>query len=100
MKKRGLLSYALVDLRTVATDKTDRVARGFKVVPYEMPGGACAAYYPETNPLVPLYSRDQQSGTRTSKSIPVRLFPSKTSGAHVEAAGEQVTFLKKDKAHA
>jgi hypothetical protein len=89
MKKRALLPYALVDLRTVATDNTERVARGFKVVPYDMPAGACAAYYPETNGLVPLYSRDEQSGTPTSKSIPVRIFPGKTSGPDVEAAGDK-----------
>ena len=44
-------------------------------------GCACAAYYPETNGLVPLYSRDRQSGTPTSKSVPIRIFRSETAEA-------------------
>jgi len=73
MDRRKLAPNDLVDLTTVSTDDSVRVARGFRVVPYEMPSGACAAYYPETNGLVPLYSRDEQSGTPTSKSVPVRV---------------------------
>src|SRR5215831_8437614 len=73
MDRRKLAPDDLVDLTTVSTDDSIRVARGFRVVPYEMPSGACAAYYPETNGLVPLYSRDEQSGTPTSKSVPVRV---------------------------
>jgi molybdopterin-dependent oxidoreductase alpha subunit len=79
MEKRGLAPYQLIDLKTVATDNTRRIACGFKVVPYDMPAGACAAYYPETNGLVPLYSRDEQSGTPTSKSVPVRILPSESA---------------------
>lgn len=32
-----------------------------------------AAYYPETNPLVPLYAHDPISFTPASKGIPVRI---------------------------
>ena len=85
MKKRGLAPNELVDLKTVATDNTERVVRCFKVVPYDMPAGACAAYYPETNGLVRLYSRDEQSGTPTSKSIPIRIFPSTTQKDNAHA---------------
>ena len=38
-----------------------------------MPEGQAAAYYPETNPLVPLQSHGRESFTPTSKSIAVRL---------------------------
>ena len=37
--------------------------------------GCAAAYYPETNPLVPLDSVADTSGTPTSKSVIVRLEP-------------------------
>jgi len=81
MEKRKLAPNELVDLKTASIDDTERVARRFKVVPYSMPSGACAAYYPETNGLVPLYSRDGQSGTPTSKSVPIRIFRSETAEA-------------------
>ncbi len=81
MAKRGLAADELVDLQTLSTDGIDRVVRGFKVVPYDMPTGACASYYPETNGLVPLYSRDERSGTPTSKAVPVRIFRSEAARA-------------------
>ena len=40
---------------------------------YEQPRGCAAAYYPETNPLVPLDSTAEGSNTPTSKSVVVRL---------------------------
>ncbi len=89
MNKRKLAPYDLVDLKTASSDDTERAARGFKVVPYNIPSGACAAYYPETNGLVPLYSRDGQSGTPTSKSIPIRIFRSETAEAPRETAGRK-----------
>jgi hypothetical protein len=42
-------------------------------VDYNIPAGCCAAYYPETNPLVPLGRTAVKSNTPTSKSIPVTL---------------------------
>jgi formate dehydrogenase major subunit len=57
-------------------DDVDRVAPGFRIVPYDTPRGTAAAYYPETNPLVPLDSTALHSNTPTSKSVVVRLVPS------------------------
>lgn len=73
MKRRGLVFGDRVDIRTVSADGIERIVRGFKVVPYLMPEGCCAAYYPETNPLTPLYARDPVSGTPASKSVPVTI---------------------------
>jgi len=42
-------------------------------VSYDIPRGNLAAYYPETNPLVPLSSFGDQTHTPTSKSIPVAI---------------------------
>ncbi|QKJ18678.1 FdhF/YdeP family oxidoreductase [Microbacterium hominis] len=50
-----------------------RRAAAFRVVPYPTPRGNAAAYYPETNVLVPLDSVADVSGTPTSKSVIVRL---------------------------
>ena len=40
---------------------------------YQTPRGCAAAYYPETNPLVPLDSTAVGSNTPTSKSVIIRL---------------------------
>ena len=47
----------------------------FRVVSYPTARGCAAAYYPETNALVPLDAVGEQSGTPTSKSIVIRLEP-------------------------
>ncbi|WP_194410774.1 FdhF/YdeP family oxidoreductase [Microbacterium cremeum] len=51
----------------------ERRAEEFRVVAYRTPRGNAAAYYPETNVLVPLDSVADVSGTPTSKSVIVRL---------------------------
>ena len=62
-----------VDIRTVWDDGQERRADGFRLVAYDIPRGNLAAYYPETNPLVPLSAVAANAGTPTSKSIPVVL---------------------------
>ena len=52
---------------------TERRAENFRLVSYSTPKGCAAAYYPETNVLVPLDSVADTSGTPTSKSVIVRL---------------------------
>ncbi len=71
----GLLPGDTVDIVTRWDDGRDRRVRGFKVVGYDTPRGTAAAYYPETNPLVPLGSAAIGSNTPTSKSVVVRLEP-------------------------
>jgi molybdopterin-dependent oxidoreductase alpha subunit len=56
---------------------TERRAENFRIVSYSTPKGCAAAYYPETNVLVPLDSVADTSGTPTSKSVIVRLEPAK-----------------------
>ena len=63
----------LVDLVSEWDDGSERTAPGFRIVPYDQPVGCAAAYYPETNPLVPLDSKAEGSNTPTSKSVVVRL---------------------------
>jgi molybdopterin-dependent oxidoreductase alpha subunit len=62
-----------VDLTSVWDDGIERRADGFMLVEYDIPRGCLGAYYPETNPLVPLESVADGAGTPTSKSIPVLL---------------------------
>ena len=51
----------------------ERRAEDFLVVAYSTPVGNAAAYYPETNPLVPLDHVAARSNTPASKSIVIRL---------------------------
>jgi molybdopterin-dependent oxidoreductase alpha subunit len=66
---------ASVDLISSWQDGVERRAPGFRVVGYETARGCAAAYFPETNVLVPLDSTAQVSNTPTSKSVVIRLAP-------------------------
>ena len=70
----GVRDGALVDLVGEWHDGERRCER-FRVVGYPTARGCAAAYYPETNALVPLDSVGVGSGTPTSKSIVIRLEP-------------------------
>jgi formate dehydrogenase major subunit len=63
----------VVDLVGSWHDGSERCATEFRIVSYDQPRGCAAAYYPETNPLVPLDSKADGSNTPTSKSVVVRL---------------------------
>ena len=53
----------------------ERRVADFQLVAYDTPRGNVAAYYPETNPLVPLGSVARGSNTPVSKAVVVRLEP-------------------------
>ncbi|OFC60928.1 hypothetical protein BBW68_13925 [Candidatus Erwinia dacicola] len=55
-----------VDIETLWNDGIIRKVSGFKLVPYAIPRGNLAAYYPETNSLVPLSSFGDGSALRPS----------------------------------
>ena len=65
-----------VDIVSLWDDGIERRVRGFTLLAYDTPAGQAAAYYPETNPLVPLASVGTGSHTPTSKFIAIRLQPS------------------------
>lgn len=75
---RALAPGQRVDLVSVF-GRERRRAEGFKVVPYEIPRGCAAAYYPETNVLVPINSVSDGSNQPASKSVPITLEPSAPS---------------------
>jgi len=49
--------------------------RNYRIVSYPSARGCAAAYYPETNVLVPLDSAADESNTPVSKGVIVRLEP-------------------------
>ncbi|MDH6575636.1 FdhF/YdeP family oxidoreductase [Kitasatospora sp. MAP5-34] len=68
----GLAEGGYVDLVSEWKDGVERRAPHFKVVHYPVARGGAAAYYPETNVLVPLDSTADISNTPTSKAVVVR----------------------------
>lgn len=68
----GLAAGQVVDL-TSHFEGEERVAYHFVIVPYAIPRRCAAAYYPETNVLVPIRSVADISNTPTSKSVVISL---------------------------
>lgn len=72
LEKQGFQSGTEVDLISKYDDK-ERRAENFKLIPYNIPQGNLAAYFPETNVLVPINHFADKSNTPISKSIKVKL---------------------------
>ena len=92
----GLSEGQRVDLVSEFTDGAGRLqerrAKDFLVVPYSTPVGNAAAYYPETNPLVPLDHVATKSNTPASKAITIRLEPTggqERSDPGISAGGQE-----------
>ncbi|MEU9102839.1 FdhF/YdeP family oxidoreductase [Streptomyces xanthophaeus] len=71
----GLADGAYTDLIGEWKDGVERRAPGFRIVHYPTARGCAAAYYPETNVLVPLDSTADTSNTPASKSVVIRFEP-------------------------
>ncbi|AJC59103.1 FdhF/YdeP family oxidoreductase [Streptomyces sp. 769] len=69
----GFADGSYADLVSEWTDGSERRAPGFRVVHYPTARGCAAAYYPETNVLVPLDHTADTSNTPASKSLVIRL---------------------------
>ncbi|WP_289644269.1 FdhF/YdeP family oxidoreductase [Maribacter aestuarii] len=72
MKARSFEKLDIVDI-TSTYDGITRTAHRFKIVPYNIPSGNLASYFPETNVIVPYNHFADRSKTPISKSIKVRL---------------------------
>ena len=83
MSERGLKTRDVVDM-TSHFNTTKRTSSNWIVVPYEIPRGNLAAYFPEANELVPLDSTADISNTPTSKWIEVSISPSQLMIAEEE----------------
>ncbi len=71
--KAGLHKGQIVTIVGDAEDGIDRRVAGLKVVPFDLPDGCIAGYYPELNPLIPLDWHDRESQTPAAKAVPVRI---------------------------
>ncbi|OUM01015.1 FdhF/YdeP family oxidoreductase [Variovorax sp. JS1663] len=68
----GLEHGDLVDIETATPGRPLRL-EGITAIAYDIAPGSIAAYYPEANALVPLDYIDEESGTPSYKSVPVRV---------------------------
>ncbi|WP_336202089.1 FdhF/YdeP family oxidoreductase, partial [Pseudomonas guariconensis] len=73
IRRLGFEPGEQVDMVSLWEDGRERRVSGFQLVPYDLPEGQAAAYYPETNPLVPLESYGDRTYTPTSKFVAIRL---------------------------
>jgi molybdopterin-dependent oxidoreductase alpha subunit len=68
----GLEAQHVVDLISHFNGE-ERVAPKFTVVPYDIPRGCAATYFPEANVLVPVGSVAEKSNTPASKSVVITI---------------------------
>jgi len=73
MARHALREGELVALRTPADDGVERRVDGLAVVPYDVPEGCIAGYYPELNALIPLWHHAKESKVPAAKAIDVVL---------------------------
>ena len=71
-RELGLADGAYADVVSEWKDGVERRAPGFRIVHYPTARGCAAAYFPETNVLVPLNATADTSNTPASKSVVVR----------------------------
>lgn len=74
MKERGLVNEQRVAVISYFAGQERRID-GYACIPYDIPKGSAAMYFPEANPLVPLESVAEESGTPTSKFVEISLVP-------------------------
>ncbi len=73
IRRMGFEPGEHVDLVSLWEDGVERRVSGFRLVAYDVPQGQAAAYYPETNPLVPLDSYGEGTYTPTSKFVAIKV---------------------------
>jgi anaerobic selenocysteine-containing dehydrogenase len=80
MERLALRADDVVIVSTVSNDRSREVS-GLKVRPYDIPLGCIAGYYPECNPLIPLWHHAKESKVPAAKSIPVRVRKAPNGGS-------------------
>lgn len=70
MAKENLKKMDVVNIISNYNGQERKVFQ-FLVIPYHIPKGNLAAYFPETNPLIPIQEYADKSNTPISKSVRV-----------------------------
>jgi molybdopterin-dependent oxidoreductase alpha subunit len=75
MARLGIREGQEVTAVAVVNDDVRRSVAKLRVTSYNIPEGCAAGYYPECNPLIPLWHHAKDSFVPAAKSIPIRLIP-------------------------
>jgi anaerobic selenocysteine-containing dehydrogenase len=73
MARLGLADGDIVTASTAVDDGIERKVEGLSVKEYGVPAGCVAGYYPECNPLIPLWHYAKESKVPAAKSIAIRI---------------------------
>lgn len=73
IERLGLSEGDIVGLRTELGDDLERRVDGFIVHAYDIPEGCLGGYFPECNPLIPVWHYAKGSKVPASKGVPVRI---------------------------
>jgi anaerobic selenocysteine-containing dehydrogenase len=73
MERLGLPEASFVTAVTDSRDGVQRSVAHLRVQPFDIPIGCVLGYFPELNPLVPLWHHAKESKVPAGKSIPIRL---------------------------
>ena len=76
IERLGLRVGDLVTAASVAEDGVRREVAALRVTTYDIPKGCAAGYYPECNPLIPLWHYAEGSFVPAAKAVPIRLIAS------------------------
>lgn len=74
MRELGVVERQVVDLFSLFRGER-RCAKRFIAVPYDIPRGCAATYFPEANVLVAVDDHDPESRTPASKSVTIEIAP-------------------------
>ncbi|EJN09532.1 FdhF/YdeP family oxidoreductase [Herbaspirillum sp. YR522] len=73
MDTLGLVPGTMAAAETVSDDGVQRRVARLRLEPFDIPVGCVMGYFPELNPLVPLFHHAKESKVPAAKSIPVRI---------------------------
>ena len=73
IERLGFANGDVVSVATAVDDGVERRIDGLRVTAYDIPAGCCGGYYPECNPLLPLWHHAERAKVPAGKSIPVRV---------------------------
>lgn len=71
MNERHLVNGNKIDIKSIYADGIDRCVRQFIVLPYDIPRGCAAAYFPEASPLIAASVSSGHTRTPMYKEVPI-----------------------------
>ncbi len=93
IERFSLAEGDVVGLVTEVDDGVERRVDGFIVTPYDIPEGCMSAYYPEANPLIPVWHHAERAFTPAAKSIPVSIRKLAVPPQHLAAQPGRTSVL-------